>query len=321
MDKIVGRYLDQYNKDFPLDCETLAYLAENQALCEVIGNIAGDKTILYGCGVNADDATKRDEGYVFMKTEAQPTGEVLRFEGGDVSNGVFVKSVDIGLSSYSNAYTKRTLAVGNPSSSTEHYDWSDFSKISISEPLGVVKMWAGKTVPDGYHLCDGADLDISAYPDLYSSIGTTFNSAKDKDGNTQTTLEGKFRLPDLRGRFIVGYNSSDTDYNTEGLSGGEKGHTLTEAELPSHTHVYSTTNDDENTNIVGYKRTNGNAVTYNRANTSIVDSSGSEVVGTQKASDGDDSRTAAYETSATGGNTTIDNRPPYYVLAYIMKLK
>lgn len=38
------------------------------------------------------------------------------------------------------------------------------------------------------------------------------------------------------GRMVVGYNSSDTDFNTIGKTGGEKTHTLTVNEMPSHHH-------------------------------------------------------------------------------------
>lgn len=38
------------------------------------------------------------------------------------------------------------------------------------------------------------------------------------------------------GRMLVGINTSDTDFNTIGKTGGEKTHTLTIDEIPSHNH-------------------------------------------------------------------------------------
>ena len=49
MKQTVGRFLLQPNKNFPVDCETLDALQTNIALLQVLGNLAGDKTILLGC--------------------------------------------------------------------------------------------------------------------------------------------------------------------------------------------------------------------------------------------------------------------------------
>ena len=41
----------------------------------------------------------------------------------------------------------------------------------------------------------------------------------------------------LKGKFLVGVDSSDTDFETSGKTGGEKTHTLTVDEMPSHNHL------------------------------------------------------------------------------------
>lgn len=64
-------------------------------------------------------------------------------------------------------------------------------------PSGLICMWSGSEIPSGWNLCDGTN-------------GT----------------------PDLRDRFIVG---SGSEY-TIGETGGEKEHTLTTDEMPSHSH-------------------------------------------------------------------------------------
>ena len=40
------------------------------------------------------------------------------------------------------------------------------------------------------------------------------------------------------GKVLVGIDSADTDFNTIGKTGGEKKHTLTINEMPSHTHPF-----------------------------------------------------------------------------------
>jgi len=116
--------------------------------------------------------------------------------------------------------------------------------------------------------------------------------------------DGTSGTPDLRGRFIVGYYPSgdlDGDYDGIGagetvdsgntannaVPGGEKRHTLDIDEMPSHTH--EVTKDD-------YCQSGG---------------TGDEI----DPWDGD-----GYPTSPTGGDQPHENRPPYYVLAFIIKL-
>lgn len=60
-------------------------------------------------------------------------------------------------------------------------------------PSGVMVPFAGKTVPEGWLLCNGASLAKASYPDLFTSIGYTWGGS----GNT-------FYLPNYNGRHILG---------------------------------------------------------------------------------------------------------------------
>ena len=260
MDKINGNYLTQQNKDFPLDCEALDYIAKNAAIVETLGNIGGDKVVLSGCELTSG-GTVRTEGYVFLRTKDFPNGEVLKWEGGQVGT-MCLKKEDIGVTAdgykYPKAYTRRYLAAGM---GEENYNWADFSDLKTNielarqvkeleeqiarvagEPLGIVKMWAGRKIPAGYLLCDGKEYLATdpEYSKLYEAIGDTFNGAKNANGAAYTTQSGYFRVPDLQGRFIVGYNSSDSEYNQSGLSGGEKTHLLTPGENPRENAIFIT---------------------------------------------------------------------------------
>lgn len=96
-----------------------------------------------------------------------------------------------------------------------------------SLPVGVSMEWYTNTPPTNWLICDGSMLDISEYPELFAVLGTTFGG----DGTTD------FALPDRRGRFGVGYSSTDTDFAKIGRVGGSKEHTLTVSELATHTHI------------------------------------------------------------------------------------
>lgn len=316
MKRTTGNFTTQADGQFPLDCETLAMLQENGNIQAIIGNIAGDKAVLLGCELNSSK-TERGDGYVFLRTREYPNGEVIYWEGGSIVNGMHVVKENAQVQAFGasyDAYTSRWLA---PGIGDEIYDWADFADVKnvremmkeiadlnaviasvhkeTSEPLGVVKMWAGTNTPDGYALCDGSALSKESYPELYKTIGDVFNTAIDKDGNSWSIPgEGLFRLPDLRGRFIVGQSAADNDYSNIGKTGGEKKHALVIAEMPSHSHGI----DGEETDKTGYG-------TSHNPSTWIADCN----------------EVAPYNTEATGGNKAHENRPPYYVLAYIMRIK
>jgi microcystin-dependent protein len=95
-------------------------------------------------------------------------------------------------------------------------------------PPGSISAYAGISVPGGWLHCDGSALDRTIYADLFAAIGTTFGA-----GDGETT----FNIPNLRGRNIIGLNSSDSDFDQLGETGGEKRHTLTIGEMPAHTHT------------------------------------------------------------------------------------
>jgi hypothetical protein len=73
---------------------------------------------------------------------------------------------------------------------------------SIGIPEGSVISYAGTVEPAGWLFCDGRVCDRSAYPQLFAAIGTTYNIG--------TETGAQFRLPDLQGRFIRGYDKTGT---------------------------------------------------------------------------------------------------------------
>ena len=98
-----------------------------------------------------------------------------------------------------------------------------------AEPVGVIKPFAGETLPDGYLWCDGASYPANGdYLKLYEVVGTAYNEAGD--------AAGTFRVPDLRGRVTVGKNTGTFD--ALGKTGGEETHILKTSELPAHVHTY-----------------------------------------------------------------------------------
>ena len=120
-----------------------------------------------------------------------------------------------------------------------------FSYESNIVPSGALMPFAGTSAPTGFLLCDGSAVSRSTYATLFSAISTTYGSG---DGSST------FNLPDLRGRVIAGQDdmggSSANRLTNQtgglngddlGATGGSETHTLTTAQLASHTHSFSDT--------------------------------------------------------------------------------
>ena len=103
------------------------------------------------------------------------------------------------------------------------------------------------------------------------------------------TING-FQTPDLRTKFLLGINksSNNASYRTIGGTGGEENHTLTVEEMPSHTH-----NVDGGVITVGSpNQLSGGGGYFYKSGISLP----------------------------TGGGKPHNNMPPYYTVAYIVKL-
>lgn len=136
----------------------------------------------------------------------------------------------------------------------------------IAVPTGLICMWSGSEIPKGWYLCDGTN-------------GT----------------------PDLRDRFIVGAGS---EYSV-GATGGEKEHTLTIEEMPSHSHSLGSANVSKTFKAGQSSAYSG---TY-----PLIDENGNN--GNATINMGEHTHTIGN----TGGGQPHENRPPYYALAFIMK--
>jgi len=120
--------------------------------------------------------------------------------------------------------------------------------------------------------------------------------------NSVSTIPDGWRLcdgtsgtPNLSGRFVVGYDAGDGDYTAVGKTGGEKTHKLTVSEMPSHSHSITMWGGDI---ADDWKNQNSLYLTHDKY---------------------------GYhndrEFSSVGGDQPHENRPPYYVLCYIMRVR
>lgn len=93
----------------------------------------------------------------------------------------------------------------------------------MSEPfLGEIRLASFDFAVNHWALCNGQLLPINQNQALFSLLGTTYG------GNGTTT----FALPDLRSRMPM----HEGQGHRLGERAGESAHTLTQAEIPAHTH-------------------------------------------------------------------------------------
>lgn len=75
----------------------------------------------------------------------------------------------------------------------------------IAQPVGMFGWYAAAIPPIGYLECNGSLVSRVTYAALFAVIGTTFNT-----GGEAVDV---FRLPDVRGRFVRGWNHAAADNN------------------------------------------------------------------------------------------------------------
>lgn len=166
-----------------------------------------------------------------------------------------------------------------------------FSGFGVA-PLGAIIMWTGSGVPLGWQLCDG-------------------------NGGTQVN---GITIPDLRGRFVIGVGTSSDGAANYGVTntGGEETHALTVAEMPSHNHGGATDTEGDHSHAhEGYRNVdhytcagcNNDRSVKSRSESGSANDYGGESAGYHR-----------HSISSQGSGSGHENRPPYYALAYLIRV-
>lgn len=167
--------------------------------------------------------------------------------------------------------------------------------IAGQQPQNLRKVLDNASVPIGTIIMtdDVADFDLGTG----LGSGTWANWA---------LCDGQNGTPNLKGRFIAGYDGAQVDYNAVGKTGGASSVTLTINQIPAHDH-----------RIFADEVVVGGSVVSSSNQAARTDDSGGDLEYSIKGS-----ATAATvgRSSATGGGQSHENRPPFYVLAYVKKI-
>ena len=239
---------------YRLETQTFSEMQKNYNLLQALGNVLGNRAIVKGCVVNGSTVS---DGVIYWD------GELIEFKGGNLQTKIVIVQTSESIlfldGNQKPTFYRRHATFGT---GVNAVDWSDFKRIfplSSALFLNEVRMYAGAMdkIPAGWQLCDGVD--------------------------------GR---PNLKGRFIVGYDSDDVDYNTIGKSGGAKNVTLTVAQLPKFRPSGTAAGPYEGPNLSsggGFDGSNSNKF-----------------------------RERPFTANEIGGDQPHENRPPYYTLAYII---
>ena len=198
------------------------------------------------------------------------------------------------------------------------------SVLESAVPVGTIVMWAGNSsnVPTGWALCDGSAISRTTYEDLYALQGNVFGGG---DGSTT------FNLPDMRDRFVVGAGTSYSSNSKGGVNSNNIAHTHT---VNAHTHSIENHTHDQGSLVAlmnvqndrAYMRSTSYSWSADYANytgsshpNTYLSSRAVDVVGST-GSAGAGTTSSNGSSTGSGGSTSLENRPLYIGILYIIKV-
>ncbi len=164
--------------------------------------------------------------------------------------------------------------------------------MSLSPFLGEIQIYTFNFAPKGWAFCNGQLMQINTNQALFALLGTTYG------GNGQVN----FALPNLQARVPMHMGGN----HTLGQMGGEVTHTLTQSELPAHTHVAVADAKTGNANSFSpsnaYPAKTDPVLAYSSGSSNMVAMSPQMV-------------------TSVGGSQAHENRQPFLALSFCIALQ
>lgn len=203
--------------------------------------------------------------------------------------------------------TTAKTTTGNAGSATK---WHTARKVSLTGDL------TGSTTLDGTKdVSISSKLSLSAVAELMYPIGSYYMTSVNKNPKD---IFGVGVWQQIKGKVLVGVDEADTTFAKAGLTGGEKTHKLTIAEMPSHTHIQNSHNHTQNS----HSHPANNPTLMGQNGNTKYGEGGYNIMGTISAKSWSTGATTATNNAATatnqntGGDGEHNNLQPFQT-AYI----
>jgi len=233
--------LPQSNNTSNLGSATQKYA--NVFATTFVGNITGNVT---GTVSGRSGSTNKLATATTFQVQGDVSSNQITFDGQqggtnkifttEISNAFIANKTDVSTSNIDDEFIiNRTSGTPGTYKITQRNLLSSVTGVS---PVGVVAPYAGDSAPNGWLLCNGAEVKISDYLTLFQTIGYKY-----KDQSLVTS--GFFAVPDLRGRQPLGADNMGgssagrvTNVNADviGNSGGNEKKNIQVENLPEHEH-------------------------------------------------------------------------------------
>lgn len=200
---------------FPLSTNILDAMQEAYSVFNSLGSLAGDKAIISGCVVAVNNVS---DGVIYLN------GEILSFKGGTLGATIIIKE-ESESRIFEDGATKpvvfKRYATFGSSTPEKTFMWADFKRFD-----NLIE-----------NATKNADFEerLKALETKKSPVPIGLIAIWGKPAS-EPIPEGWREYESLRGRFPLGWNPNDEEFNILLKEGGDKNHTLTTEEIPKHSH-------------------------------------------------------------------------------------